>query len=173
MDLAEVVADVAELYAPAAEDAGFRLEHSAVPPIPVHANRQLIGQALTNLIDNALKYSARQVQPDSAAPAISISAVVHDGKAVVTVADRGPGIAAADRERALKRFVRLEVSRSRPGTGLGLSLVTAVAQMHGGAVRLEDNEPGLRAILELPLDPTPRPAASMKPSMPAGVKVEA
>jgi signal transduction histidine kinase len=173
MDLAEVVADVAELYAPAAEDAGFRLEHTAVPPIPVHANRQLVGQALTNLIDNALKYSAKQAQTDTVPPAITITAIARDGKAILTVADRGPGIAAADRERALKRFVRLEISRSRPGTGLGLSLVTAVAQMHGGTVRLEDNEPGLRAVLELPLDPTPRPTAPDKPSAPAGVKVEA
>lgn len=173
MDLAEVVADVAELYAPAAEDAGFRLEHSAVPPIPVRANRQLVGQALTNLVDNALKYSASQSQPDTFGPAISITAAAHGGKAVITVSDRGPGIAAADRERALKRFVRLEVSRSRPGTGLGLSLVTAVAQMHGGTLRLEDNAPGLRAVLELPLDPAPPPVASVKLSTPAGVKVEA
>jgi signal transduction histidine kinase len=173
MDLAEVVADAAELYAPAAEDAGFRLEYSALPPIPVLGNRQLVGQALTNLIDNALKYSAKQARAGTSPPAISISAVALDAKAILTVADRGPGIPAADRERALKRFVRLEVSRSRPGTGLGLSLVTAVAQMHGGTLRLEDNEPGLRAVLELPLDPKARPIASVKPSTPAGVKVEA
>ena len=68
----------------------------------------------------------------------------------ITVADRGPGIAPADRERALKRFVRLERSRSKPGTGLGLSLVSAVARLHGGSVRLEDNVPGLRVVLVLP-----------------------
>lgn len=172
MDLAEVVADVAELYAPAAEDAGFRLEHAASSPIPVRANRQLVGQALANLIDNALKYSAKRPHADTA-PIISITAVTQDGKAIVTVADRGPGVAAADRERVLKRFVRLEVSRSRPGTGLGLSLVTAVAQMHGGTLRLEDNEPGLRAILVLPLDRSPRPGISGKPLAPSGAKVEA
>ena len=175
MDLAEVVADVAELYAPAAEDAGFRLEHAAPLPIPIRGNRQLVGQALANLIDNALKYSAKRPHADAAGPgpAISITAVTQDGKAVVTVADRGPGVAVADRERVLKRFVRLEVSRSRPGTGLGLSLVTAVAQMHGGALCLEDNEPGLRAVLTLPLDRSVHPGISSKPLVPSGAKVEA
>jgi signal transduction histidine kinase len=68
----------------------------------------------------------------------------------VTVADSGPGVAVQDRERALQRFVRLEKSRSRPGSGLGLSLVSAVARLHGGTIRLEDNQPGLRAVLTLP-----------------------
>ena len=66
--------------------------------------------------------------------------------------DRGPGVAPEDRERALQRFVRLEKSRSRPGSGLGLSLVAAVARLHGGSIRLEDNAPGLRAVLNLPVD---------------------
>jgi signal transduction histidine kinase len=72
-----------------------------------------------------------------------------DGPEVV-VGDRGPGIAAEDRERVLKRFVRLEKSRTEPGTGLGLSLVAAVARLHGGGIRLEDNAPGLRVVLALP-----------------------
>jgi signal transduction histidine kinase len=173
MDLADVVADVAELYAPAAEDAGFRLEHAAASPIPVRANRQLVGQALANLVDNALKYSANQPHADAAPPVISITAAALDGKATVTVADRGPGVAVGDRERVLKRFVRLEVSRSRPGTGLGLSLVTAVAQMHGGTLRLEDNEPGLRAVLVLPLDRSASPGIAGKPLARSGAKVEA
>ena len=69
----------------------------------------------------------------------------------IAVADRGPGVAPQDRERALQRFVRLEKSRSRPGSGLGLSLVAAVARLHGGSIRLEDNAPGLRAVLTLPI----------------------
>jgi signal transduction histidine kinase len=151
-DLAEITSGVVELYEPAAEEAGFQLSYAPKPPVPVRANRQLVGQALANLVDNAIKYAAgaKQSQPSRAAISISVEAVGRE--AIVVVADRGPGVAAADRERVLKRFVRLEKSRSRPGTGLGLSLVTAVAQMHGGTLRLEDNNPGLRAVLALPLD---------------------
>jgi signal transduction histidine kinase len=76
----------------------------------------------------------------------------------IAVADHGPGVAPQDRERALQRFVRLEKSRSLPGSGLGLSLVAAVARLHGGSVRLEDNAPGLRAVLTLPIRPA-APAA--------------
>jgi signal transduction histidine kinase len=85
--------------------------------------------------------------------AISLARV---GDAVeIAIADRGPGVAPQDRERALQRFVRLEKSRSRPGSGLGLSLVAAVARLHGGTVRLEDNAPGLKALLLLPLRAAP------------------
>jgi len=72
--------------------------------------------------------------------------------AEIAVSDRGPGVPAAERERVLGRFVRLEASRSEPGSGLGLSLVAAVARLHGGALRLEDNEPGLRVVFWLPLE---------------------
>ena len=72
-------------------------------------------------------------------------------RAEVAIADRGPGIAEVDRDRAMRRFVRLEASRTKPGTGLGLSLVAAVARLHGGELRLEDNRPGLRAVLSLPM----------------------
>jgi signal transduction histidine kinase len=152
IDLAEVVRELSELYEPAAEEAGFRLEFSASGHVPIRANRQLISQAVANLIDNAIKYSATGAKANGAIAPIRVTVAQREGDAEVVVADRGPGIAAADRPRALKRFVRLEASRSRPGTGLGLSLVTAVAQMHGGSVRLEDNAPGLRAVLSLPLD---------------------
>jgi signal transduction histidine kinase len=81
----------------------------------------------------------------------------------ISVADRGPGVAPEDRERALQRFVRLEKSRSRPGSGLGLSLVAAVARLHGGSIRLEDNAPGLRAVLTLPLRAGAQEMASAKP----------
>jgi signal transduction histidine kinase len=84
-------------------------------------------------------------------PEISV-AVARVGDSIeITVADRGAGISPEDRERALQRFVRLEKSRSRPGAGLGLSLVAAVARMHSGSVRLEDNAPGLRAVLSIPV----------------------
>jgi signal transduction histidine kinase len=81
---------------------------------------------------------------------VVISAVPAGDAVEIAVADRGPGVAPQDRERALQRFVRLEKSRSKPGSGLGLSLVAAVARLHGGSIRLEDNAPGLRVVLRLP-----------------------
>lgn len=147
VDLAAIARDVVDLYDPAAEEAGFRIDLDAPAPVLVHANRQLIGQAAANLVDNAIKYAAGHAIGAS----ITVAVKAAGSEAQLTVADPGPGIAAADRERVLRRFVRLEESRSLPGTGLGLSLVTAVAHMHGGTLRLEDNGPGLRAVLMLPL----------------------
>ena len=106
-------------------------------------------QAVANLIENAIKYSGKPSDAGSGA-AISIDLAELPDAIEIAVADNGPGIAPEDRERVLKRFVRLEKSRTEPGTGLGLSLVQAVARLHGGAVRLEDNRPGLRVVLTLP-----------------------
>ena len=144
-DLGKLVEDVAELYMPAAEEAGFALAVETADGLHVRANRQLIGQAIANLIDNAIKYS-RGTNADSA---ITVKALREGSGVAVSVGDRGPGIPAQDRSRVLKRFVRLEKSRTQPGTGLGLSLVAAVARLHHGDVRLEDNEPGLRVVLLL------------------------
>lgn len=122
----------------------------------VRANRQLVGQALANMIDNAIKYGQTGKQRAADAGETSTADITveldarEDGSATITVADRGPGIPARDRERVVKRFVRLESSRTKPGTGLGLSLVAAVARLHGGQIRLEDNAPGLKVVLELP-----------------------
>jgi signal transduction histidine kinase len=146
-DLSRLIDDVSELYIPAAEEKGFVLSVEVAGGPIVQANRQLIGQAVSNLIDNAIKYS----QGQGCGSAITVRAGPSaEGGAMVSVGDRGPGIPAKDRERVLKRFVRLEESRTKPGTGLGLSLVAAVARLHGGEVRLEDNEPGLRVVLHLP-----------------------
>jgi signal transduction histidine kinase len=144
-DLGRFVADVSELYAPAAEEAGFALSIDTEHDVFVRGNRQLIGQAIANLIDNAIKYS-RGGEPGSA---ITVRACRLDGRPAISVGDHGPGINEADRERVLKRFVRLEDSRTKPGTGLGLSLVAAVARLHHGEVRLEDNYPGLKVVLLL------------------------
>ncbi len=144
-DLGALVQDVTELYTPAAEEAGYALAVETSDGMQVRANRQLIGQAIANLIDNAIKYSRGQ----SAGGAISVRAARDGAGVAISVGDRGPGIPAADRQRVLRRFVRLEESRTQPGTGLGLSLVAAVARLHHGEVRLEDNEPGLRVILVL------------------------
>ncbi len=116
--------------------------------LPFRGQRELIGQALANLIDNALKYGAAD-DPGVKAQ-VEVSAKGDARSVEISVADRGPGIPEAERSRVLERFVRLEASRSRPGSGLGLSLAAAVARLHGGELRIEDNAPGLRVVLALP-----------------------
>lgn len=144
-DLGAVVDDVAELYMPAAEEDGFELTVETEKGVTVMANRQLIGQAVANLIDNAIKYS----RVSSANGVIRVAAGRLGDAAVISVADNGPGILAPDRKRVVKRFVRLEESRTKPGTGLGLSLVAAVARLHHGDLQLHDNHPGLKVELHL------------------------
>jgi signal transduction histidine kinase len=147
--LGGLVRDVAELYEPVAEEAGLKLDLEVEEGAFVHANRQLVGQAVANLVDNAIKYGARAVNAPNLRT-IEVRVVSKGTYAEISVADHGPGIEPKDRERALKRFVRLEASRTRPGTGLGLSLVAAVARLHGGSIRLDDNKPGLRVVVALP-----------------------
>lgn len=149
-DVAGLVRDAAELYEPVAEEAGMALECLAQGPLVITANRQLITQAVANLIDNAIKYGRRSEAAAGKPHKVTVRVAEEGGQVLISVADDGPGISEKDRERVLKRFVRLEESRTRPGTGLGLSLVAAVARLHGGAIRLEDNDPGLRAVLVLP-----------------------
>lgn len=144
VDVGALIRDVVDLYEPAAEDKGLSLTAQTEAQVELTADRQLIGQALANLIDNAIKYGG------SAGGGIEVSAAGTKDSVEISVSDHGQGIPEKDRARVLRRFVRLEASRSRPGSGLGLSLVAAVASLHGGAVRLEDNEPGLRAVLSLP-----------------------
>ncbi len=154
LDVSALLRDVAELYEPVAEERGLVLKAETETPIFIRADRQLLGQAIANLIDNAIKYGTSEAaQRDAGAlPEVEVSAKVKGSTAEVLVTDRGPGVPASDRERVLGRFVRLEASRSEPGSGLGLSLVAAVARLHGGTLRLEDNEPGLRVILALPMN---------------------
>lgn len=159
-DVGAIVRDVTELYEPVAEDAGFELRTGDIALAEIRVNRQLIGQAVANLFDNAIKYGvvdgANPAGLGASSPAQKPSSIMVEvlclaDSVEISVSDHGPGIAEEDRERALDRFVRLEASRSKSGTGLGLSLVAAVARQHGGSMRLEDNEPGLRAVLSLPL----------------------
>lgn len=151
VDLAALARDVAELYGPAAEDAGFAISIDAPAAIEVHANRQLLGQALANLIDNAMKYGTATAGPAGGSSRVEIGVAIDGNDARLTIGDRGAGIAPEQRRHALGRFGRLETSRTRPGTGLGLSLVAAVARLHQGAVQLEDNRPGLKVVITLPL----------------------
>jgi signal transduction histidine kinase len=149
-DAAEIARDVTELYEPLAEEKGLALTVEAPDAAPVRGNRELVGQALANLVDNAIKYA----EPNGKAngePAEIIVRAGNDGERIMlSVADRGPGIPEADRGRVVERFVRLEQSRSKPGSGLGLSLASAVARLHGGELKLEDNHPGLRSTIALP-----------------------
>lgn len=158
-DAGVILADVAELYEPLAEEQGTALRTDIEPGLAVKANRELLGQAMANLIDNALKYGRvlPGAEPKRTGPVtsagnaeIAVSARKSSGRVEIVVADRGQGIPEADRARVLERFVRLEGSRSRPGSGLGLSLAAAIARLHGGDLRLEDNAPGLRIVMTLP-----------------------
>jgi signal transduction histidine kinase len=148
IDADAVVQDVAELYEPVADETGVELVATTAPqPIMIKASRELLGQALANLIDNAIKYGA----PAESRARIAVSAAHEGDTLVLRVADNGPGIPPEDRERALQRFVRLEKSRTRPGSGLGLSLVAAVARLHHGVIELGDGNPGLVVTMRLPL----------------------
>jgi signal transduction histidine kinase len=155
-ELGEAARAVAELYEPIADEQGVDLAVAIEGQLFVRGNRELIGQTIANLVDNALKYGAYdEGTSPKARPAIRVAARRAGDFVELTVSDRGPGIPLADRERVLGRFVRLEGSRSRPGSGLGLSLAAAVARMHGGRVELEDNAPGLMVRVLLPAEPAP------------------
>lgn len=171
-DLGGTVADVVELYEPAADEAGVDLRASTVPGLAVTANRELVGQALANLIDNALKYGT-PAEGGTARARVDVRAERIGSTIAVTVADGGPGIAPEDRLRVLDRFVRLEGARTRPGSGLGLSLVAAVARLHHGDLRIEDNAPGLRAVFTLPARRAPSAALLPAPAQAARTEPEA
>lgn len=150
-DAAEIVHDIGELYEPLAEEKGIALKVEADTAAPVNGNRELVSQALANLVDNAIKYAEPQNDPvNGVMPEIVVRALSEGDRILLTVADSGPGIPEADRARVVERFVRLEQSRSKPGSGLGLSLAAAVARLHGGELRLEDNNPGLKSVIALP-----------------------
>ncbi|MCF6370493.1 sensor histidine kinase [Rhizobium halophilum] len=152
VDLSAITADSCELYEPVAEEAGLRLETSIAPGLKVKGNRELIGQAMFNLLDNAIKYSAgSQGEP---LVRVVLSADVTGIR--LSVCDNGPGVPEEKRAEVVKRFVRLDASRSKPGTGLGLSLVEAVMELHGGSLRLSATNPenaqapGLTATMVFP-----------------------
>lgn len=150
-DAAEIARDVGELYEPVAEENGIALKVEAATPATVKGNRELVSQALANLVDNAIKYAQPEQPAAEGTPAeILVSAANAGDRVLLTVADHGLGISESERARAVERFVRLEQSRSKPGSGLGLSLAAAVARLHGGELTLEDNHPGLKTVIALP-----------------------
>jgi len=150
VDLSRIVSDVCDLYRAAAEDAQLRMTCDCAEHGLVFGDRELLAQAMTNLLDNAIKYTP-------AGGRIAVHLWKTDQRVRVTVADSGPGIPAADRERVLARFERLDQARSKPGNGLGLALVRAVALQHDGKLTLADNAPGLAVTLDLPLSTRAKP----------------
>ena len=151
VDLSVLMEDMCELYEPVCEDAGTDFKCECEPGLTVMGDRELIAQSMANLIDNAIKYT-----PDGGAIALR-GRKTGEGRVEISVTDTGPGIPAEDRERVLERFVRLDRSRNQPGVGLGLSLVNAIAEVHGGVLSLDDGPgavdgsgPGLRIALTFP-----------------------
>ncbi len=149
LDLSLIVRDASELYEAAAEERSIALRLNCAPGAKVFGDRELLAQALSNLLDNAVKYTPADGYID-----VHLS---HVGRRIsVSITDTGPGIAESDRERVLARFARLDQARSKPGNGLGLALVRAVADQHDGQLTLTDNAPGLIVTLELPAVNRPR-----------------
>ena len=141
VDLSATLAETCELYRPVAEERGLQLDAAIAPALSVRGNRHRLAQAFANLLDNAVKYARTNVRVVAANGASGPS---------IMVADDGPGIPEVERETALRRFARLERDRSKPGNGLGLSLVKAVADVHQARLRLDDNRPGLSVGMDFP-----------------------
>jgi signal transduction histidine kinase len=138
-DLSAIAQSVAEVYAPAAEERGQSLSADIAPGVTLHGDPALLTQMLANLVENAIRHGREGGR-----------VVLSLGARAITVADDGPGIPEADRERVFRRFLRLDAARSAPGSGLGLALVRAVADLHGMTIVLEDATPGLRVRVMLP-----------------------
>lgn len=144
LDYRTLVEDVVELYEPLAEEKNQFLTVDSGSTIRTMGDRDLLFQALANVIENAIKYTQENGH-------ISVALAQVDNAAVITIADNGPGIPEGERERVFRRFYRLDRSRSTAGNGLGLSMVSAVVAMHQGEIRLQDNDPGLKTVMRFPL----------------------
>jgi signal transduction histidine kinase len=154
INLTPVIADLAEFYEAAAEERGITFDASWPEALNMIGDVDMLQQAIANLLDNAIKFA-----PDGGVVRL---AARRDSEFIeIHITDNGPGIPEADRARATERFYRAEAARNTPGTGLGLALVAAIAQLHNGRIRLEDNHPGLRAVLVLPRD-NPKPTGNLR-----------
>lgn len=143
VDLGALALELTATFAPFIEEGGGSLTALATQPVVIDGDRELLSQALINLIDNAAKYAGPGAH-------IKLSVDKSQDEIRIAVSDDGPGIALQDRDKALRRFGRLDESRSKPGNGLGLSLVTSVARLHGGRFTLGDAKPGFVALIVLP-----------------------
>ncbi len=143
VDLSALLHDLCESYTPAIADGGRSLDCRIGPGMELDGDPELIAQAIINLLDNAQRHTPPGTR-------IALSSRTGQHRLLIEVADDGPGVPSADRARIVHRFVRLDRSRTTPGHGLGLNLVSAIAALHDGALSIEDNRPGLRAIIALP-----------------------
>jgi signal transduction histidine kinase len=155
VDISELMDRIWQAYQPAAEDAGKMLAAEIEPGVQVHGDAELLAQLFVNLVENAIRHSGD-------AATVTLRLERRHGQAVAAVCDRGPGVPAEERQKVLRRFYRLESSRTTPGAGLGLALVSAIAALHGADFSLDDNRPGVCATLRLTLlgpdvQPGPRP----------------
>jgi len=137
VSLGQIVSSVSETYAPVAEDCSQRLETVIDRTLSIHGDRELLTQMVANLIENSIRHCPAGVE-------ITVGLAQEAGSPILFVADTGPGIPVPEREKVFRRYYRLEASRTTPGSGLGLALVRAVADLHGASVELSDNQPGLR-----------------------------
>jgi signal transduction histidine kinase len=161
--LASVIADIIELYDAEAEERGIALSSELDAAVATLGDRALLASAVANLVDNALKYAG-------AGATVRVRTVREPDDVSIIIEDDGPGIPVSERARVLERFYRVDASRSVPGNGLGLSIVSAIAALHWGALRLADAAPGLRACLVLPRADIARPASL---DVPETVRAEA
>jgi signal transduction histidine kinase len=141
INLSEIVASLVQSYGPTAEEQKRVLAASIAPGITIDGDRELINQLVVNLLDNAMRHTP-------AGTPITVSLAEESGAVALEVADNGPGVPEAERERIFERFYRCEASRTTPGSGLGLSLVSAVSGLHRGAIQVLDNMPGLKFRIE-------------------------
>lgn len=148
LDLGELAATVGEIYRPMIEEDGGVLQIETIAGLHSKGDAALLQQALANLIENAVFHGGEPAQ-------IGVEAGMSEGRIVLAVTDRGPGVPEAERQSVIRRFHRLQQGRTRPGSGLGLAMVAAVARAHDGELRLLDNSPGLRVELRLPLRSEP------------------
>jgi signal transduction histidine kinase len=146
VDLTEIAREVVDLFDPTAEEQKIRLRFCASEPQPVCGDRDLLFDAISNLVDNAIKHGGQRGE-------VRVAVDRGSGGPVLSIADRGPGIPSEERKKVMQRFYRLEGSRNSPGNGLGLSLVAAVADLHDAEIIMTDNAPGLSVELHFP---TPR-----------------
>ena len=143
IDVSELMERVLEIYEPAAEDAGRPLHADIEAQLSMSGDPQLVTQLISNLLENALSHTPPQTS-------VALRAYAEDGRICVAVADRGTGIPAAERDKVLRRFYRLDRSRTTSGAGLGLSMARAIVQLHGGELALIDNAPGLHVRASFP-----------------------